>query len=197
MLSGQRGPDYARINSTDATVSGSVRQTVGATDERWFSAELLDSIGMSDRRDARSTVMVRLDPQHGSTARRQCPGGTGPLRRESGRNPARRRHSCSPDALILGRAGSNFPPPLLLFDIRRAYPAASKGSVSDDNSFCAVHGSSHRKAAWVAICIEPGAASRPICEVAWRFFCSAALFISCTDRSPHTMPRTFAEPSMR
>jgi hypothetical protein len=33
--------------------------------------------------------------------------------------------------------------------------------------------------------------------VAWRFFCSAALFISCTDRSPHTMPRTFAEPSMR
>ena len=82
---------------------------------------------MSDRRDARSTVMVKLDPQHGSTARRQCPGGTGPLRRESGRNPVRRRHSCSPDALILGRAGSNFPPPLLLFDIRRAYPAASKG----------------------------------------------------------------------
>lgn len=29
---------------------------------------------MSDRRDARSTVMVKLDPQHGSTARCQCPG---------------------------------------------------------------------------------------------------------------------------
>ena len=195
MLSGQRGPDYARINSTDATVSGSVRQTVGATDERWFSAERFDRNERSPGCAVHSHGQTRSAAwQHRA---RPMSRGTGPLRRESGRNPARRRHSCSPDALILGRAGSNFPPPLLLFDIRRAYPAASKGSVSDDNSFCAVHGSSHRKAAWVAICIEPGAASCPICEVAWRFFCSAALFISCTDRSPHTMPRTFAEPSMR
>jgi hypothetical protein len=42
-----------------------------------------------------------------------------------------------------------------------------------------------------------GAASRPIWEVAWRFFCSAALFISSTVKSPHTMPKTFAEPSLR
>jgi hypothetical protein len=116
--------DYARMDLTDATILGPIRQTVEFTHERWLSAELLlDSIRVSNRRDARSAVMAKLDPRHGGTAR--------PL---SASVPGRR---CSPSRFapptrpVLGRAGSNLPP-LLLFDICRACPAALKRSVSDD-----------------------------------------------------------------
>jgi hypothetical protein len=73
-------------------VLGSVPQTVGTNEERWLSAELFSV--RCERRDARSAIMAELDPQHGSTARLLSAGvsGTGPLGRESGRNPGRQQH---------------------------------------------------------------------------------------------------------
>jgi hypothetical protein len=101
-------------------VLGSVPQTVGTNEERWLSAELFSV--RCERRDARSAVMAELDRSMAAPRACSLPVSRAPVlsvARADG-TPADSGTVCSPDAPVLGHAGPNLPPLLLLIFVERA-----------------------------------------------------------------------------